>query len=88
MGYVIALTDWGGVVNLDLSEWDRSESDGPPTLTDEDLWKSDLEAKAIEVAQWLGKEGLITVDENNQIDETDRKLTTKHVEESRLRDPQ
>ena len=86
--YILDPAEWGEVENLDLSEWDRSEDDGPPNLTDEELYKLDFEAEEIEVTRLLEMGVLIAVDKDNVIDETYRKLTTKHVKDWRFRDGQ
>ena len=84
--YILDPTEWGDWENLDLSEWDRSEDDGPPNLTDDELYKLDFEAEEIEISRLLEMGVLIAVDKENVIDETYRKLTTKHVKDWRFRD--
>ena len=84
--YILDPTEWGDWENLDLAEWDRSEDDGPPNLTDAELYKLDLEAEEIEISRLLEMGVLIAVDKENVIDETYRKLTTKHVKDWRFRD--
>ena len=54
---------------------------GPPNLSDEELEKIDAEAETKEVTRLLQMRVLIPEDENNKIDESYRKLTTKHVKD-------
>ena len=73
--------EWGEAEEIDLTLWERTEDDGPPNLSDEELEKIDAEAETKEVTRLLQMRVLIPEDENNKIDESYRKLTTKHIKD-------
>ena len=80
--------EWGEAEEIDLSLWERTEDEGPPNLSDEEMERIDTEAETKEVTRLLQMGVLIPEDENNKIDGGYRKLTTKHVKDWRFRENQ
>ena len=77
---------WGEVEEIDLAEWDNAEDDGPPALSTEELEKVDVEAEKKEERRLIEMKVLIKEDEDHQIDESFRRLTTKQVKDWRFRE--
>jgi hypothetical protein len=67
---------WGEVEEIDLTEWDKHEDDGPPTLSAEESEKVDAEAEEREERRLIEMHVLIKEDEEHRIDESFRRLTT------------
>jgi len=77
---------WGEVGEIDLTEWDKHEDDGPPTLSAEELEKVDAEAAEREERRLIEMHVWLKEDEEHRIDESFRRLTTKQVKEWRFRE--
>ena len=76
----------GEVEEIDLTEWDKHEDDGPPTLSAEELEKVDAEAEEREERRLIEMHVLIKEDEEHRIDESFRRLTTRQVKDWRFRE--
>ena len=84
--FVLHPEDWGDWNNLDFNEMDKSEDDGPPQLGQEELKKLEEEADLCEEKRLLEMGVLIPVEEENQLDDDYRLMTSRSVYDWRFRD--
>ena len=84
--FVLHPEDWGDWNNLDFSEMDKSEDDGPPQLGPEELKKLEEEADLCEEQRLCEMGVLIPVEDEEKLDEEYRLMTSRNVYDWRFRD--